>query len=298
MSEFQTYKTITTRIKSLGDKLSTEKLSAEELEELKSLSRELYERVLILDYKAKEARVFGESHGQHNQEIIEEAAKEELEAQEVQPDSVEEETVETPASTDDTSDVGRVEFDFSGGSDEEEDTEDESNDPFDYTEEEIQERKKTEQQSIEPVVDFYANTEKVVREELKSTEDEASDANETSITNDPQQEESAAHQESEASFYESFEQFHKASLGDRLGASKLDTLQGAIGLNDKMQFIAELFDGNSDAFKQAIDTLDQQPTNESARRKLSEIAAKNTWDSENPLVEEFARLIERRYVEI
>jgi hypothetical protein len=282
MSEFQSYKTITTRIKSLGDKLSTEKLSAEELEELKSLSRELYERVLILDYKAKEAKVFGESEKQPASETPEEAEKEELDTPVEQPVTVEKETSETPDVTEDSSSVGGIEFDFSGGSDEEDTVE----------KEDTVEEKKAEQQTIEPVVDFYANTEKRVREEVFSNSE-----TQESEQKDSLKEEDTLNKTSQASFYESFEQLHNASLGDRLGASKLETLQGAIGLNDKMQFIAELFGGDSDAFKQAIDTLDQQPSNESARRTLSEIAARHSWDNENPLVEEFARLIERRYVE-
>jgi hypothetical protein len=80
-----------------------------------------------------------------------------------------------------------------------------------------------------------------------------------------------------------------------MSASKIDTLKGVFGLNEKMQVINDLFNGNSDFFNKAIEILDTQSTPEMARQKLSEIAVSNEWDLEQEIVEEFVRKVERRY---
>lgn len=254
MSNFQSYKTITDRLKSLGDKLSQNKLSNEELDEFESLSRQLYERAVILNYKAKEEKVHGEKKESIAVESNNLAVKEEDKTQ----------------VSEDTSDTGEIQFDFSN----------DMGDVEAQNEEEVQQEEagiKEAEVQIENSITVDENS--VEPETVKKTINESLDT------------------DKEKSFYERFEKVHNESLGDKLGASKLSTLKNAIGLNDKMQFISELFDGDNDAFNKSIEALDQQPSNEDARKTLSQIASKHTWEEENPLVEEFARLIERRYVE-
>ncbi len=261
MSNFQSYKTITDRLKSLGDKLSTDKLSTEELDEFESLSRQLFERALILNYKAKEVLVHGEKD-KPQQDVLETHSEPEL--KEEKKAEVKEEEVDT----------GEIQFDFSSDMDalEDVDQSSESN--------EVEVKSET-----TPKSEIAEATEKVA--EAKTFESRAPEDTINDNFDDEKQQ----------SFYERFQKVHNESIGDRLGASKLSTLKNAIGLNDKMQFISELFAGETDAFNKSIEALDQQPSNEDARRTLSQIASKHTWDEENPLVEEFARLIERRYVE-
>src|SRR5690554_4270728 len=62
MTSFDTLQSISSRLKELSNQLSTSKLSKDELEEFETLSRKLYERAIILNYKAKEARVYGEEN--------------------------------------------------------------------------------------------------------------------------------------------------------------------------------------------------------------------------------------------
>jgi hypothetical protein len=50
-------------------------------------------------------------------------------------------------------------------------------------------------------------------------------------------------------------------------------------------------------FNESIEKLDNQENNEKARFYLSEIAVKQSWDAEDPLVEEFVRILDRRYAE-
>jgi len=261
MSNFQSYKTITDRLKSLGDKLSSDKLSTEELDEFESLSRLLFERALILNYKAKEAQVHGENDKSKGATLDIDSETELIE--EKQTEIKEEET-----------DTGEIQFDFSSDMDAVED--------IDQTPENNQVEAKSETDPQQEIEEQTKNSSEAKTSENKSFKETIND----NFDDEKQQ-----------SFYERFQKVHNESIGDRLGASKLSTLKNAIGLNDKMQFISELFAGESDAFNKSIEALDQQPSNEDARKTLSQIASKHTWDEENPLVEEFARLIERRYVE-
>lgn len=61
MTSFDTLQSISSRLKELSNQLTSSKLSKEELEEFETLSRKLYERAIILNYKAKEASVYGTS---------------------------------------------------------------------------------------------------------------------------------------------------------------------------------------------------------------------------------------------
>jgi hypothetical protein len=75
----------------------------------------------------------------------------------------------------------------------------------------------------------------------------------------------------------------------------LETLIGSFSLNEKLQFINELFDGSSDAFSSASKKLDVCENMSVARAQLSEYASNYNWDLESEIVEDFIFKICRRY---
>lgn len=78
--------------------------------------------------------------------------------------------------------------------------------------------------------------------------------------------------------------------------SKLDTLIGSFGLNERLQFINELFGGSSESFSDAVKVLDARTGMESAREKIAEFAASNSWeDADNETITDFVAKIKRRY---
>jgi hypothetical protein len=78
--------------------------------------------------------------------------------------------------------------------------------------------------------------------------------------------------------------------------SKLDTLIGSFGLNERLQFINELFDGSSEAFSEAVKLLDVRTGMDSAREKIAEFAEANNWnDADAETVGDFVAKIKRRY---
>jgi hypothetical protein len=85
------------------------------------------------------------------------------------------------------------------------------------------------------------------------------------------------------------------SLVSQWRLTKLDTLVGSFGLNEKLQCIRELFDSSSDAFNQAIQVLDNQENLSAAKQVLIGYVQQYHWDLEGELAKEFIRKIERRY---
>jgi hypothetical protein len=78
--------------------------------------------------------------------------------------------------------------------------------------------------------------------------------------------------------------------------SKLDTLIGSFGLNERLQFINELFGGSSEAFSDAVKVLDARTGLDSAREKMAEFATSNNWgDADVETITDFVAKIKRRY---
>lgn len=86
-----------------------------------------------------------------------------------------------------------------------------------------------------------------------------------------------------------------SSLASQFGVTKIASLVGSFGLNERLQFINELFDGSSENFSNAIKILDQQSSSENARTKIAELGASNSWDVESETVVEFMQKVIRRY---
>jgi hypothetical protein len=75
----------------------------------------------------------------------------------------------------------------------------------------------------------------------------------------------------------------------------LETLIGSFSLNEKLQFINELFDGSSDAFSTASKKLDVCENMSVARAQLNDYASTYNCDLESEIVEDFIFKICRRY---
>ena len=86
-----------------------------------------------------------------------------------------------------------------------------------------------------------------------------------------------------------------SNLATQFGVTKINSLIGSFGINERLQFINELFDGSSEDFSNAIKVLDTQASSTNARTKLAEIAVSNNWESESDTVLEFMQKVIRRY---
>lgn len=87
----------------------------------------------------------------------------------------------------------------------------------------------------------------------------------------------------------------EANIRDNRSVFPLETLAGAFTLNEKLQFINELFDGSSDDFSASVKQLDQLANMDAARNMLTELSQTFNWDTESEIVEDFLYKICRRH---
>ncbi|MBW7869043.1 MAG: hypothetical protein H3C31_12030 [Brumimicrobium sp.] len=232
---------INKRINELISNMSSSKLSEEELMELEQLAQKLYERSIILNYKAKEEKVY-QKEGKHKADDV----KEEIPVSQEEIVVKEETKNETPQEN-----TGEIQFDFSGD--------------MAFTTEEP--KTETIDEKIEEKIAPMAKS--INSSELNDTE---------------------------KGFLKQFTLTYQEVAKDKINNAKLSSLKSAFGLNDRMLFIRELFNGNSDLFNQTMEELDQFTEHESAFSVISKIAVQHNWDKEADSTNEFIHIISRKYV--
>ena len=249
------------RLKSLTvlvDKMQNGTLSILELSELEELTRELHERSIILKYKAFEEKV--------GVTPIVETKEEPVEVVE------EKEVVESTG----------LEFSLF------EETEISKEKVEEIIEESIEETIVPEPVMEEPAQEFVEETSEDEEERIEEPEFEES-KEEVNLS------------ETVQSDFDGDENFLirlkslPSSVSSQFAESKIESLSGAFGLNERLRYIRELFDGSSDLFAEAISSLDSQDSLGDASVKVEELAFKNSWDLEQEAVLEFMSIIKRRY---
>ncbi|MCC5924085.1 MAG: hypothetical protein JJT77_09880, partial [Crocinitomicaceae bacterium] len=201
MSTFKSHQEIVKELKHFSDKLASGELSLKELEAYQYLIRTLYERVIVLEYKAKE---------KYTKEKPVTPTAPALDTQNRTEKATSNEDIKTTKEPSEPS----ILFDFST--------------PLD-------EQQPVATEKLEPKVSF-----------TKQDVNEANIEDNTPIKTEKTTESISPDQMS--NFFDQFLIFNDDSLLGKLGASKIDSLKGAFGLNDRLQIINELFEGNSEAF--------------------------------------------------
>ena len=82
-------------------------------------------------------------------------------------------------------------------------------------------------------------------------------------------------------------------LSSKMQSKPIQDLNKAIGLNDRFLFIRELFNGNKDAYYEAIQIINEMPNYEEAEQYIRE---RFNWDEEQPEVMRFMDLVRRRFI--
>lgn len=295
MSKFGSKEEIVSSIQALFENMQAGSFSADEMESLVELSRELHERALILRYKSYEEKVFGVAPSKTETEtemveVIEEVAVAEEMEEEVSVLSFEAVEEEILAHENNLPSNDEPVFDF---------------DMFEKAEEDIF----SPEMAIEPVPEIISfeedSLQNVVADEMPTLTPISNVVIEQEINSEENFESTPIFSEStpkeeiaDAIDTDMFNRFSNTddSLSGRLMSSKLQTLVGSFGLNDKLQCIRELFKGSSEAFNLAIDQLDSQPDFNAAKRVLAQYAQQYSWDLESNLTAEFIQKVERRYL--
>ncbi|MCB9194738.1 MAG: hypothetical protein H6598_00755 [Flavobacteriales bacterium] len=85
------------------------------------------------------------------------------------------------------------------------------------------------------------------------------------------------------------------SLAQKLGKKPISNLTEAIGLNQKFLFMNDLFEGENNLYKEAINVLNNFRSFIEADEYLNVLRSKHNWDNTSSTVKSFVELIERRY---
>ncbi len=87
------------------------------------------------------------------------------------------------------------------------------------------------------------------------------------------------------------------SIGTRMQQKGISSLKDAIGVNDKFLFINELFNGNIQAYNEAISKLNNSDSLNEAFDYLNELNREFAWDAKRSeqTIEKLAAFVQRRY---
>lgn len=87
------------------------------------------------------------------------------------------------------------------------------------------------------------------------------------------------------------------SLLSKLRKKPVEDLVKSIGINERYLFTKELFKGNSEAFMQHVRAVNAVNSYEEAQQYLEkEVIPNFNWDANNPAVNEFLDLVQRRFI--
>ena len=86
------------------------------------------------------------------------------------------------------------------------------------------------------------------------------------------------------------------SLVARLQRAHVSDIRMAIGINDKVMIVNDLFNGSVERYNKSIDALNDFPTLSGARVYMSELQIELQWDLESAAYKMLNDLVERRFV--
>ena len=259
-------------------KISKGNITRIELEETVASSRELYERLLIVRYKVYENSILAVEESEELEVVDKET--EVKKEEETIPEENKDIEIIFEEETKDIAEDSIIRFDLFATPEIE--SEVEEDEVFPEVEKEIE-------QSIEEEVlpEIEIKEEELVEENLDSEEEIKNTANDSAET-------SKEITEDASSLFPKLMKIEK-SITQNYQVMTLETLIGSFTLNERLQFINELFDGSSDLFSSAIKRLDSLDKRDSARAVIAEYAAENNWDLDGEVVEDFMLKICSRY---
>ncbi len=259
-------------------KISKGNITLIELEETVASSRELYERLLIVRYKVYENSILSYEESEELEVVYKET--EVKKEEETNPDENKDIEIIFEEETNDIAEDSIIRFDLFATPEIESEVEED---------EVLPEVEKEIEQSIEEDVlpEIEIKEEELVEENLDSEQEIENTANDSAET-------SKEIAEDASSLFPKLMKIEK-SIAQNYQVMTLETLIGSFTLNERLQFINELFDGSSDLFSSAIKRLDALDNRDSARSVIAEYAAENNWDLDGEVVEDFMLKICSRY---
>lgn len=98
------------------------------------------------------------------------------------------------------------------------------------------------------------------------------------------------------SLNDSLRSSHTVEVGEKLSGMGVNDLKNAIGINDKFQFIQELFRGDKTMYERSIKTINESTSLQEAEYWIErELKIKLGWNETDELVSQFYSLVRKRF---
>ena len=85
------------------------------------------------------------------------------------------------------------------------------------------------------------------------------------------------------------------SVAEKLQHNKITDLKASIGINEKFQFINELFEGNMKEYTVAVDQINSFSSHSDAESYIANLEEVYKWQEENQIAGNFKELVQRRF---
>lgn len=266
------------------EKVEDGKLKVRDLDELVNDAKDLYEKLVIVKFKAYEK--YGEPKVEKDKGKVE---NENEEVKEVEK-SVTDESSEVKQEK--TKGEEEKAFDLSGEPEEIEQP------AFDFSiseEKETTDDESTEDEGTFPEDEDIKSTNPTAKKEESETfpEDSQTKGGSDVFTESHVEKHEP---EDENSLNQKLKEEEDLSLRKKLQKTPVADLKSEISIAKKFEYITFMFDGKNEVYEEAIESLNTCNDGEQAREKLNEYSTKYNWDLENKSIIKFVELVERRYL--
>ena len=85
------------------------------------------------------------------------------------------------------------------------------------------------------------------------------------------------------------------TMAEKLQHKRIADLKAAIGINEKFQFINELFDGNMKEYNCAVDQVNNFSSHSEAESYIANLKDVYKWQPDNHIADSFMELVQRRF---
>ncbi len=300
MTNLNTLETTLKAIEHAINALKNGQLTEEELAQFVEDSKELYEKAIVLRYKAYEEKVFGtnkptahleENSHNNSEKLVVETAAEEKEAPSFEFGLFESmnETLEEEVSEIDVEE----ELEEENEMDFEQATIFETASAIEIPISELPIELELEV-NTPSIASFEDAQDETIEDDVEFLPENTSETNSSEPYSSEPYLKPSENRPDTSAIHSNLVQI-SSRVASHAGMMKLETLIGSFGLNERLQYINELFDGSSEGFSEAIKTIDHSLDLNQAIDAITGYANQYQWDLESETVEDFIVKVKRRY---
>lgn len=282
MSKFSSTQELIVRISANLDKINSSEVKVQDFEDLLVQARELYERSLVLRFKAFEKHLAGETL--NDQDTSNEFPESAINAKTNEGEGLKESETSIPADTESfvlSNQESGFEFALFG---------------------EIHPQEEALRPDLDEVIDLPI-------QELPLPHDTKPDNHVVVVNKDVEQFDNTPTKET---VKENPVDFNKPvsggsildrlasnsqsnSLADQLKNTKISSIASSLTLNDRIRFAKNLFEGNSETFNSSVQLIDSQNSLNDALELMRQYSDRFNWNQEDKNIMDFYELVERRH---